>query len=84
MEHYRAVLAERLDRKLRALASLRDSDLMPEGPASRVSPGETPTATAVVYSQVWDELELDPLVPPVPGMICSVSTPPFMSCSCRT
>ncbi|MFS8070481.1 MAG: DUF2169 domain-containing protein, partial [Byssovorax sp.] len=40
VEHYRAVLAERLDRKLRAPASLRDSDLMPEGPASRVAPGE--------------------------------------------
>ncbi|MFT3772229.1 MAG: DUF2169 domain-containing protein [Minicystis sp.] len=33
LEHYRAVLAERLDKKRGALASLRDGDLMPEGSA---------------------------------------------------
>ncbi|APR87190.1 Pentapeptide repeat family protein [Minicystis rosea] len=34
--HYEAVLAERLDKKRGALASLRDSDLMPPGPAAKV------------------------------------------------
>ena len=47
VDHYRAVLAERLDRKRGALASLRDSDLMPEGPASRVAPGEIAGPDAV-------------------------------------
>jgi hypothetical protein len=40
VEHYQAVLAERLDRKRGALASLRDSDLMPPGPAAKVSADE--------------------------------------------
>lgn len=35
--HYEAVLAERLDRKRGALASLREGDLMPQGPAAKVS-----------------------------------------------
>lgn len=37
VEHYRAVLEERLDKKRGALASLRDSDLMPRGPGAVVS-----------------------------------------------
>ncbi len=43
-EHYRAVLAERLDKKRGALASLRDGDLMPEGPADAPDdPDEAPS-----------------------------------------
>ncbi len=38
--HYRAVLEERLDKKRGALASLRDSDLMPEGEAGKTSIAE--------------------------------------------
>lgn len=37
VEHYRAVLAERLDKKLGALAALRDGDLMPPGPGAKVA-----------------------------------------------
>jgi uncharacterized protein YjbI with pentapeptide repeats len=36
IDHYRAVLAERLDMKRAAEASLRQGDLMPPGPAARV------------------------------------------------
>jgi uncharacterized protein YjbI with pentapeptide repeats len=43
LEHYRAVLAERLDRKRGALASLRDGDLMPAGLADAPDdPDEAP------------------------------------------
>jgi len=39
---------------------------------SRVAPDESPSATVVVYSQVWDDIELEPIVPALEGMICSV------------
>jgi hypothetical protein len=39
---------------------------------SRVEPGATPSATTVVYSQVWDEMELEPIEPTTPGMTCTV------------
>jgi hypothetical protein len=35
---------------------------------SRVVPGETPTASAVVYSQVWDDMELASIAPSLDGM----------------
>ncbi len=39
---------------------------------SRVEPGATPSATAIVYSQIWTEMELEPLAPSLPGMTCVV------------
>jgi uncharacterized protein YjbI with pentapeptide repeats len=44
LEHYRAVLAERLDKKRGALAALRDGDLMPAGPVDALgAPDEAPS-----------------------------------------
>lgn len=40
VEHYKGVLAERLDKKRGALASLRDTDLMPPGPGASVALAE--------------------------------------------
>jgi uncharacterized protein YjbI with pentapeptide repeats len=40
LDHYRAVLEERLDKKRGALASLRDADLMPAGEAASTSLAE--------------------------------------------
>jgi hypothetical protein len=40
---------------------------------SRVNPGETPTASAMVYSQMWDDFEIDPIVPTLDGLRVTVS-----------
>ncbi len=40
---------------------------------SRVNPGETPSASTILYSQMWDELELDPILPTLPGMNVTIS-----------
>lgn len=36
---------------------------------SRVAPGETPTASTLVYSQAWDEFEIDSVTSSVPGVV---------------
>jgi hypothetical protein len=40
---------------------------------SRVNPGDTPTASATVYSQMWDDFEMDPIVPTLDGLRVTVS-----------
>lgn len=40
---------------------------------SRVNPGESPSASAIVYSQMWDEFELEPVVPTLAGMNIAIS-----------
>ncbi len=40
---------------------------------SRVTPGDTPSATAVVYSQLWDDMELEPIEPSLDGMVVTIS-----------
>ena len=35
---------------------------------SRVEPGETPTATALVYSQVWDQFGIADVKPSLAGL----------------
>jgi hypothetical protein len=40
---------------------------------SRVSPGDTPSATALVYSQLWDDMELEPIEPSLDGMVVTIS-----------
>ncbi|MHB8968923.1 MAG: DUF1573 domain-containing protein [Pirellulaceae bacterium] len=40
---------------------------------SRIVPGETPSATAVVYSQAWDDMELEPITPSLSGMTVTIS-----------
>ncbi|MHB8866285.1 MAG: hypothetical protein ACYC6N_28195, partial [Pirellulaceae bacterium] len=39
---------------------------------SRIAPGEAPSATTVVYSQVWEELELEPILPSLDGLVVTV------------
>lgn len=51
LAHYQAVLAERLDKKRGALASLRDGDLMPPGPAAKVAPEELSDPDLAVASE---------------------------------
>lgn len=40
---------------------------------SRVTPGDTPSATALVYSQLWDDMELEPIEPSLDGMVVTIS-----------
>jgi len=35
---------------------------------ARVEPGETPSAAALVYSQIWPQLDLESVVPTMPGI----------------
>ena len=51
LAHYQAVLAERLDKKRGALASLRDGDLMPPGPAAKVALDELTDPDLAVSSE---------------------------------
>lgn len=40
---------------------------------SRVDPGETPSASTVVYSQAWDQFEISQVAPSLSGMECSIA-----------
>jgi hypothetical protein len=39
---------------------------------TRIAPGESATSTAIVYSQVWEDMELEPIVPDLDGLGCTI------------
>jgi hypothetical protein len=39
---------------------------------TRIAPGESATSTAIVYSQVWEDMELEPIVSDLDGLGCTI------------
>ncbi len=54
--------------RVRVLFQCEPSELV----FSRVGPDETPSATAIVYSQTWNAMKLSPITPTVEGLACEI------------